>query len=116
MYAVHATYEGYALAAYAEAFSDVEPFFGLNVPEGYEEDQAYSYLRGQILPRVEVAIAVSPYTDTVMLRVDPSLNHVAKGSVFVLNVMAASMCTIVFLPLRARPFGKNCWRNTPETF
>ena len=90
LYPAFQTYEGHALAGYAPDYAEIEQFFGLNVPTGYETDQAVSYMRGDIVTRMESAIAVSPYTDTVILRIDPALNHVNKGEIFELDVMVDS--------------------------
>ena len=90
LYTVFRSGDGDALARYAPEYEEIENFFGLNVPPPHETAQALEYMDGEISTRIEDAIAVSPYTDTVVLRLDPVLNHVLEGSVFEGELMVDS--------------------------
>jgi len=90
LYDVFRAGEGYAVAGYAPEYEDIENFFGLNTPPGYEGDQAEEYEGGDIATDIEVAIAVSPYTDTVIIRIDPLLNHVIENGFVAVDVMVDS--------------------------
>jgi len=77
----------WGLARYAQSYDAVAGFLGVNVPIGMQPYQADKYRNGEIVTVVERAIAVSPASPTMTLRIDPVVSHTSVGGVATVNIL-----------------------------
>ncbi|MFH1085525.1 MAG: hypothetical protein V1772_07165, partial [Chloroflexota bacterium] len=81
-YGVVRTDAGWGLQGYVRTYQDVDNFSGLNFGPSLEPARATAYLGGEVFTLVDYALALSPRSAEVVLRVAPGASRVRVGQVF----------------------------------